>query len=230
VKPTPPNPRSDQRDATQRPLIIGLVGGIGAGKSSVARLLAGHGAVVSDSDATAKALLDEPAVRATIVQWWGGRDGAQKIDLLEPDGRLSRAAVASIIFADPSQRARLEGLIHPLIGQRRAAELAEATSRRAPMFVIDAPLLLEAGLDRECHEVIFVDTPRSQRLARVAATRGWTEAELDRREKAQWPLEAKRARATRVVVNDGDDHALAEQVAGVVRQMLERAKHDAGTA
>ncbi|MCU0689369.1 MAG: dephospho-CoA kinase [Phycisphaerales bacterium] len=191
--------------------------------------MAGHGAVVSDSDATAKALLDAPSVRATLLQWWGGRS-ASGMDLLGADGRINRAAVAAIIFADPAQRTRLESLIHPLIGQRRAAELAEAAARGAPMFVIDAPLLLEAGLDRECQEVIYVDTPRAQRLARVSQTRGWTEAELDRREKAQWPLEAKRAKATRVIVNDGDDAALGQRVASVVHQMLEHARHNAGPA
>ena len=147
--------------------VLGLAGGIGAGKSAVAAILRDLGCVVSDSDARAKALLDTPPVRDQIVAWWGP-------ELLTPDARIDRVRLAAVVFADPDQRRRLEGLIHPLLKTERDAALARARAARAPAFVIDAPLLFEAGLHRECDAVIFVDAPRELCLRRVAQSRGWS--------------------------------------------------------
>lgn len=185
--------------------IIGLCGGIGAGKSAVASILADLGCLVIDSDQRARAALDRPDVRDQLVAWWG--DG-----VLNADGRVDRSRVARIVFDDPQQRARLEALVHPIVRQDRAAMIAEASavSGNAPArfraIVIDAPLLFEAGLDRECDTIIFVDAPADQRLRRVQSSRGWSAQELARREAAQWPLERKRAAAAHVVNNaDGTD-------------------------
>ncbi len=188
-----------------RPLVIGLAGGIGAGKSEVARLLAELGCVVVDSDVQARAALERPEVKETLRNWWGDR-------VLAPDGRVDRSAIASIVFKDPAQRERLEGLIHPLIKQRRAELVARAASASAPGVVVDAPLLFEAGVDAECDAVIFVEAPREVRLRRVREARGWDEAELARREASQMPLEEKRRRSSAVVVNDGDTVALRARV------------------
>lgn len=186
----PPRPPRD------RPPIVGLAGGIGSGKSAVARLLAERGAVVSDSDAQARALLKEPGIAAILTRWWG-------TSILGPDKRPDRANVAALVFADPAQRKRLEELIHPILhSQRKAALLAaRKADPQPPLFVIDAPLLFEAGLDKECDAVIFVDAPRPVRLARVTKTRHWDEAELTRREAAQLPLAAKQARSTFTIDN-----------------------------
>jgi dephospho-CoA kinase len=185
--------------------VIGLCGGIGAGKSAVASILADLGCLVIDSDQRARAALDRPDVRDQLVAWWG--DG-----VLAPDGRVDRSRVARIVFSDPRERARLEALVHPIVRQDRAAMIAEASavSGNAPArfraIVIDAPLLFEAGLDRECDTIIFVDAPADQRLRRVQASRGWSAEELARREAAQWPLERKRAASAHVVNNaDGAD-------------------------
>lgn len=185
--------------------VIGLCGGIGAGKSAVAAILADLGCLVIDSDQRARAALDRPDVRDQLVAWWGD-------DVLAPDGRIDRSRVARIIFSDPQQRARLEALVHPIVRQDRAAMIAEAAavSGNAPArfraVVIDAPLLFEAGLDRECDTILFVDAPAEQRLRRVQASRGWSADELARREAAQWPLERKRAASGHVVNNaDGAD-------------------------
>ena len=198
-------------------LVLGLAGGIGAGKSEVAREFARRGCVVIDSDSEAKAVLDRPEVRDEVRRWWGDR-------VIGADGRVDRAAVASIVFEDESQRRRLESLVHPLVRARRAELVREAVSRGAEVVVVDAPLLFEAGVDAECDAVVFVDAPREVRLERVRASRGWDEAEVDRREHAQMPLEEKRRRSRYGIVNAGGLADLGPQVEGVLR----RAKAEIG--
>lgn len=195
-----------------RMLVVGLTGGIGAGKTAVAHALAAHGAFVSDSDKSAKELLTTPEVRDTLVGWWGS-------EILGKDGQTDRAAIAKLVFTDEKKRKRLERLIHPLLHDRRARERQQAELDRVPFFVIDAPLLIEAGLEKECDTVVFVDAPREIRLARVQAKRGWDEAELARREAAQLPLDEKRARSQHIVVNDGDAKALHQQVTALVEKL-----------
>ncbi|MCI0362988.1 MAG: dephospho-CoA kinase [Phycisphaerales bacterium] len=199
--------------------IIGLAGGIGAGKSAVAKILAELGCVVSDSDVAARAALRDPQIKATLIKWWGDRildsskSGPHR-------GEVDRSAVAKIIFNDPAQRKRLEQLTHPWIEAKRR-ELFSKEPAKATAFVIDAPLLFEAGLDSECDSVIFVETSRATRLARLAASRGWNEAEMALREQSQMPLDAKRDRADYVVENNGDLGELKAQVRRVLDQIVE---------
>ncbi|MFO0860474.1 MAG: dephospho-CoA kinase [Phycisphaerales bacterium] len=193
-----------------RPVVLGLVGGIGAGKSAVARELAARGAIVLDSDTQAKRVLETPEVKAKLVEWWGP-------DVVR-QGAVDRKRVADIVFADPAQRRRLESLIHPKLRHERQDEIQRAGERGVRLAVIDAPLLLEAGVDSECDAVVFVEAPREQRLARVRS-RGWDEAELDRREAAQWPLDRKRAAAAFVVLNDADAGQLPARVDVLLRQV-----------
>ena len=179
------------------PPTIGLAGGIGAGKSRVAALLAELCCVVSDSDADARAVLADPEVIDTLRSWWGD-------EVVGVDGAIDRGKVAGRVFTDVEERRRLESVLHPRIHERRAARFAAAPpDTRA--FVIDAPLLFEAGLDAECDAVIFVDASRPTRLARVAANRGWSDEELARRESAQWPIDRKRSLATLIIDNTTND-------------------------
>jgi len=192
--------------------VIGVAGGVGSGKSTVARALGELGCVVLDSDAAAKAALDRPRVLETIMRWWGA-------GVVNAQGRADRGRIADVVFADRRERTRLEGLIHPLLKRDRAEAVAAARAGAHAGVVVDAPLLFEAGVDGECDAVIFVECPEEVRLARVAKSRGWDAAELARREAAQWPLEKKRALCGYAVVNAGDDEAshtrLWEEVAGV---------------
>jgi len=185
-------------------LVIGLAGGVGSGKSEAARALSLKGFLVVDSDKEAKAALDRPEVLGQLVQWWGK-------GVVGDDGRVDRRAVAAIVFKDPAQRARLEGLVHPIVKADRAALVARARAEGKPGVVVDAPLLFEAGSHTECDAVMFIDSPRAARVERVKS-RGWDEAELDRREKAQIPLEEKRRRSDIVVVNDADAPTLHRRV------------------
>ncbi len=204
------------------PRIIGLAGGIAAGKSRVGEELEALGCVVVDSDRQAREILRREEIRETLVTWWGK-------GVLGDDGQVDRRAVARIVFEDPAERKRLEDLVHPLIRVERDKVIAEATRRNVPAVVIDAPLLFEAGLDVECDAVIFVDAPRAKRLERVKTKRNWTEEELDRREAAQWPLERKRKASTHVIVNDGPDEPLREAVAETLEAILKAPPRPQGT-
>jgi dephospho-CoA kinase len=197
---------------TQHPPTIGVVGGIGSGKSALSAAFEDLGCVVAYSDVLAHEALRHPAIVKELVHWWG-------TEILDADGHIMRRALADIVFNDPDQRERLERLTHPWIEQRRKAMFAAAPpDTRA--FVIDAPLLLEVGLDRECDAIVFVDTQRPQRILRVREQRGWDERDLLRRESAQIPLDAKRQRADYVVSNTGDLQALTDEARRVLDTIL----------
>lgn len=191
------------------PVIIGIAGGIGSGKSTVSRYLEEAGCVVYDADKEVTKLYTRDDVLETVRSWWG-EDAAT-------GGELNRAEIARIIFEDESQRERLEGLLFPLLHQRRHEMIEAAADDDVPAVVIDAPLLFEAGLDEECDVVVFVDTPREVRLERLRARSGWDERELSRREKAQLPLDAKRDRSDYHVDGSGS----AEMVRARVRTLLD---------
>ena len=195
--------------------VIGLLGGIGAGKSAVARILAEAGCVVSNSDEATREVLKDPEVMDTLRQWWGP-------EVFASDGRVDRAAIGRIVFAKEAQRTRLEELLHPRIERIRAEIFQAAEAPRA--YVIDAPLLLEVGLDAECDHLILVDTPLEIRLERVRE-RGWDASELDSREAAQWPLDRKRDRADHVLSNDGSLAALRTRTLNLLERL---APHSCG--
>jgi dephospho-CoA kinase len=203
--------------AGQRKIVIGLAGGIGAGKSTVARILADLGARVIESDCLNREELNTPEVIETLVAWFGE-------SIRSPDGGIMPQAVADIIFRDPGQRARLEGLLHPRIERRRNQLIDRA--RRDPdtrAIVLDSPLLFEAGLDRICDVVIFVDAPADQCRRRVAETRGWTQDELTRREKSQRPLDIKKTQADHIVINDSGLGDLRIKVEKLLSELLAHA-------
>ena len=192
--------------------IIGIAGGIGSGKSFVARLFAELGARVIDSDALARDAFQDERVKAMLGEWWG--DG-----VFDAAGGINRAAVGRRVFAEPAERERLEGLIHPLVDEARKRLMsASADDPQVVAYVWDTPLLFEKGLAGECDALVFVDAPPEQRLRRVRDTRGWDEAELLRRQKLQWPLDKKRRISDYAVANTAD----ADYARGQVRDVLSR--------
>ena len=194
--------------------VIGLSGGIGSGKSAVGRILQEFGAGLIDSDRLGHQAIQEPDVVCTVRDWWGP-------DVIDADGRVNRAAVGRIVFADSVQKKRLEELLHPRIAQRRK-ELKQEFNKdpRVRIIVIDAPLLHEAGVDAECDRVIFVDADRSLRERRVQEQRRWTAQELHRREKLQISLDIKRRRADHIVSNNSSLSTLRGQVEHLVQRIL----------
>jgi dephospho-CoA kinase len=193
--------------------VLGLLGGVGSGKSTAAALLAEQGARVLDADAMCTELLHEPDVRAAIEQRWGGR-------AFGPDGALDRDAMADRIFADPAERRALEAILHPRVVERitRAVERCR-TDDSCELCVIDAPLLLESGLIDLCDATVFLDCEEPERYARLARDRGWTADEAGRREAAQAPLAEKRARADATIVNRGDRAAIRNQLLEMIQRL-----------
>jgi dephospho-CoA kinase len=201
--------------------IIGIAGGIGSGKSTVGRMLADLGCIVTVSDDLARAALEDDDIRETLVLWWGA-------EVLDAEGAIDRSAVGRIVFADERERRRLENLTHPWIERRRLEAWSRAPGA-APAYVIDAPLLFEAGLDCVCDAVAFVHAERPRRLARTAASRGWDEAELAKREDSQMPLDDKRAKADYVIENnDGLSH-LESQVRRMLSEVVETHRNSDAT-
>lgn len=183
--------------APSRKPVLGLIGGIGAGKTAAGRCLAARGGFVIDADKLGHVALDEPEVKRQLVERWGER-------VLHPDGTANRRTIAGIVFDTPTERTWLEGVVFPVIGELAKAEIAKAEGNPAARFVVlDAAVLLEAGWGDRCDRVLYIDAPRELREQRLAARSGWTPADLTAREAAQWPADVKKARADAVVVNDG---------------------------
>ena len=188
--------------------VIGLVGGIGAGKSTAAAAFAARGGAVVDADALGHEALEQPEIRRRVLDRWGYRG-----NLVKPDGRLDRRAIARIVFANPAERAALEAMVFPYIGRRAMEEVAKAQADPAAKFVVvDAAVMLEAGWDGVCDRLVYVDAPPEARLARLAARGGWSASDLAAREAAQWPAAEKRKRAAAVIVNDAGLEKMQEQV------------------
>lgn len=186
--------------------VVGLIGAIGAGKSTAARGFAARGAAVIDADALGHEALRQPEIVAALVKMWGPR-------IVREDGALDRREIGRIVFADPNQRSALEATVFPFITGRTRAEISDAQANPDVAFVVlDAAVLLEAGWGDLVDALVYVDAPRDLRLARLAARSGWNAAELDAREAAQWPAEVKKARATVVLVNDRGPDELQEGV------------------
>jgi dephospho-CoA kinase len=223
AKPTPAR-RGRQRPSgpwKHGPLpVIGLVGSIGAGKSTAADWLASRGAHVLDADRVGHALLEQSPTRRLVLERFGP-------DIADPAdaSRIDRAALGRVVFAAPKALADLERILHPRMRSTFAKAIArEQRRRRAKAIVLDAAVLFEAGWDDLCDLVVFVDAPRALRLERVAATRGWSAGQLEARERAQWPLDRKRAAAQVVVTNAGPPVALAEALDPLWSHWTERPK------
>jgi dephospho-CoA kinase len=186
--------------------VIGLVGGIGAGKSSVARQLGALGCAVIDADRVGHALLDEPAVAALLREQWG--DGIFN----QAAGQVDRQALGRIVFGDPAELGVLERILHPPMRQRFAEQIAAAGQRGHRAVVLDAAVLFEAGWDDLCDAVLFVDAPQEVRLARACKRRGWDEATFHARQAAQMDLAEKARRCDATLDAGGSLDELNETV------------------
>jgi dephospho-CoA kinase len=197
-------------------VVLGVLGGIAAGKSAVARLLAGPDGLVLSADAAAHEALESPEVVALLVDAYGP-------GILDARGRPDRAALGRRVFAAPTERARLEGWIHPRVREKIRADLARARAAGVPRIVLDVPLLLENdehhGLVRQCDHLVFVEVSAEERERRARALRGWETGEVTRREAAQLPLPEKKMRAHVVVRNEGSLADLARAVNNALAEL-----------
>jgi dephospho-CoA kinase len=174
---------------------IGLTGGIGSGKSTVAAILADAGAVLVDTDAIARALTAPGgAALPALARAFGA-------DVVGADGALDRDRMRALVFADPAAKARLEGVLHPMIGGAAAAQAAAAGDRPV---VFDVPLLAESRHWRSrVDRVLVVDCSEATQVRRVGERSGWDPTTVQRVIAQQAPRAARRAIADAVIHNDG---------------------------
>jgi dephospho-CoA kinase len=186
-------------------LLVGLTGGIGSGKSTVAHLLEERGAVVFDADVLARAAVEPgtPGHDAVVARF-----GA---DVLDPGGGLDREALASLVFADPAARRELEAIVHPEV-RRLFAEACEAYRDTDRVVVMSAPLLVETGMHTAFEVLVVVSAPVQTQVERLLRDRGMSEPEARARIAAQAPLEDKAAVADVILDNDGPPDELERQV------------------
>ena len=177
-------------------LLVGLTGGIGSGKSTVARMLEERGAVVFDADLLAREAV-EPGTpgHAAVIERFGA-------DVLAPGGELDREALASIVFADPSARRDLEQIVHPEV-RRLFAEGSEAYHDTDRIVVFSAPLLVESGMHTAFEILVVISATVATQIERLMRQRGMSEAAIRARIDAQAPLEDKAAVADFLVDNGG---------------------------
>jgi dephospho-CoA kinase len=190
--------------------LVGLTGGIASGKSTVSRMLADAGARIIDADVLARQVVapGQPALAAVVDHFGSG--------VLKSDGTLDRDRLAAEVFADPSQKAALERIVHPAVAKAMKARLAkiEATAPRS-IVVLDVPLLFEAGMDAGLDLVVMVDAPEMVQLERLMKRNGLSRAEALARIRAQMPMAEKRRRADEIIDNSGSLASTRCQVAAL---------------
>jgi dephospho-CoA kinase len=190
--------------------ILGIVGGIGSGKSAVARALESLGGYLINADALGHEALEDPPIKAKLIERWGN-------GVLDAAGKADRKKIGRMVFSDVDELQALEALVFPYIEGRILEEIARGRRLEGVKYIIlDAAIMIETGWHRHCDKLLFVDAPRDVRLARLKATRGWTEEELKRRERVQLPLEEKKQLADAVIVNDGETVKILPQVKDVL--------------
>ena len=199
-------------------LLVGLTGGIGSGKSTVADLLARHGAVILDADAFARdAVRAGTDALADVVRRFGD-------EVLGPDGELDRPRLAAIVFADREALADLEAIIHPEV-RRMIADGIQSHLDTDDVVVLVNPLLIEMGTHRDCDVVVVVSASPETQVARSVA-RGMDEADVRARLRAQLPLD-DRARAADVLIdNEGTREELEAEVDVLWQHLAARAAGD----
>lgn len=180
-------------------LVVGLAGGVGSGKSTVAGIFINEGARGIDADALGHRVLDLPRMRAALARDWGA-------GILRRDGRVDRAALARLAFRSRKDVARLNRRVHPEI----LREIRRRISGARGWVVLDAALLFETGADALCDKIVFVSAPRALRARRTRA-RGWGPGELARRERFQFPVAYKKKKADYVIDNTGPTSRTEEQ-------------------
>jgi dephospho-CoA kinase len=193
--------------AGKKPL-VGILGGIASGKSTVAREFAKLGCKVIDADKIAHELLDKKSLKEEIVATFGP-------SISDSKGKINRRKLARVVFADPDKLALLNRIIHPLVLER-AELLIERYSRQNQVraIILDMPLLAEVGWAKRCDRLVFVNCPRKTRANR-AKKMGFDKNQLKIRENFQISLDNKASLADNTIENNSDFSALVRQVADI---------------
>ena len=199
--------------ARKMPPVVGLLGGIASGKSLVAAQFRKLGCAVVDADAIVHELLRKPAIRRAIREQFGDA-------VLDASGEVDRAALAARAFASQEDLEALESIVHPETCRRIEAAVAKARRGRAAAVILDAPLILEKGLDNLCDYLVYIKAPDEVRRQRAGQERGWAASEVARREASQVSLKTKHDRADYIVDNRTSPEHTFEQVRTILSHMV----------
>ena len=199
-------------------IVVGLVGGVASGKSSVALDFRKLGACILDGDRIGHEVLGLTEVKDRLIERWGDV-------ILTDDGQIDRRKVAAIVFGDAADAQTnlnfLESITHPKIKQRLVDRLEQLRqSARFPLVVLDAAVMFKSGWDSLCSKIIFVDAPRELRIKR-AQLRGLSVEQFEAREKAQMSTEKKKKRSDIVIDNSGRPQTTFNQVEEVWQSLLQ---------
>jgi dephospho-CoA kinase len=195
--------------------LYGLTGGIASGKSTASRMFRELGAHVLDADALAREVVEPGTPGLAAI-------AARFPHVLTPDGRLDRAKLGARVFADPTERAALNAIVHPLVGQAFLEKLQALEAQGVERVIYDVPLLIESGLQGGMEGIVLLWTPRALQKARLMTRDGLDESAAEARLAAQLPLDEKRSHATWIVDNSGELASTRAQVEQVWRAMLAR--------
>ena len=207
-------PASTDKSKTPRTLVIGLTGGIGSGKSTVAEGFAELGVPVIDADLIAREVVEpgQPGL-AAVVRAFG-------VGILDEDGRLDRKRLRERVFAEPAERRRLEALLHPLIRAEMRRRIAACT---APYCLLVVPLLLESGQSDLVQRILVVDVPETIQVERVLQRDGDTPERARAILSAQMPRDERLARADDIIANDRELTELYAEIRRLHHYYLELA-------
>lgn len=188
-------------------IVIGVTGGVGTGKSTVARMFKQLGAVVLDADAMAHEAVEpgRPAWREIVRAFGRG--------ILKPDRTINRKRLAAVVFADRRKRKQLEAIIHPRVLRRMAQEVRRLRrGGRCKAVVLEVPLMVETSAQRLVDTLVVVTAPPAAQYRRLRKAYGWSRQEVDARSAAQWKLSAKVALADHVIDNSDGAEATRTHV------------------
>lgn len=201
-------------------IVAGLTGGIGTGKSTVAEMFKAAGAIVIDADKIARDAVqkDRPAWRKIVKHF--GRN------ILLPDGEINRKHLADIIFNDPHQKDILNQIVHPIVFEETERRLKEIERNHPESVVIlDIPLLIESGMERDLFEIIVVYTPEEVQMQRLMARDRIGPSEALTRIRAQIPIDDKKSKATILI----DNSASRSETRRTAQEVFKKLKRHAGT-
>ena len=194
--------------------VIGILGGIGSGKSTIAAEFAKLGCKVIDADRIAHELLEEPPVREKVVSLFGQA-------VLDSSGKIDRRKLAEVVFADDRMLASLNRIIHPLVLQRTQEIIEQSKSQnQVKAIVLDMPLLVEVGWHKRCDKLIFVDCEQKLRQKR-AKKMGFDKNQVKIRENFQISLDNKASLADNTIENNSGFSAIAKQVTGIFSYIVD---------
>ncbi len=190
--------------------LLAVTGGIASGKSAFCRFAEGAGAFRLDADEQAKKALESPELSTPLRDLFGD-------SVLPEGGPVDRAAIAAVVFREPTLRKKLEALIHPVV--RRKFREAVSGLSEGSILVYDVPLVFEANLASDFNLVVVVSAPVEEREARALRRNGWSQQEFMARERAQMPLSEKEKRADLVIRNHGSEADLREMATDLVERI-----------